>query len=61
MRRTGSADRASLAAGIALIAFGAILLLDRTGSLQLTFAAAAPLAFAVIGIILLASGLGRRE
>ena len=51
----------SLVAGLALVAFGIVLLLDRTGALRLTFGSMAPLAFAVVGAILLASGLSRRE
>jgi hypothetical protein len=42
------------------MAFGALLLLDRTGILRLTFGAMAPIAFAALGAILLASGLSRR-
>ena len=37
------------------------LLLDRTDALRLTFGTMAPMAFAVVGAILLASGLSRRE
>jgi Domain of unknown function (DUF5668) len=49
----------SLAAGLVLVALGTALLLDRTGTLDLTFASMAPIAFAAIGVILLASGLSR--
>jgi hypothetical protein len=38
-----------------------VLLLDRIGTLDLGFAALAPIACAVIGGILLATGLSRRE
>jgi hypothetical protein len=53
----------SLTAGLALVVLGAVLLLDRTGTVDLTFGSMAPIAFAAIGAILLASGLsrGRRE
>jgi hypothetical protein len=49
----------SLTAGIALVALGAVLLLDRAGVLSLSFGAMAPIAFAAVGAILLASGLAR--
>jgi hypothetical protein len=54
-------DVPSLVAGLAITAFGIVLLLDQLGSLDLGFAVFAPLACAVIGGILLASGLSRRE
>jgi Domain of unknown function (DUF5668) len=60
-RRVGQIDRSSLVAGLVLVAFGVILLLDRSGALRLTFATMAPMAFAVVGAILLATGLSRRE
>ena len=60
MRRGRDIDAPSLVAGLALVAFGVVLLLDRTGTLRLSFAATAPIAFAVVGAILLASGLSRR-
>ena len=59
MRRRGDIDAPSLVAGLALVAFGIVLLLDQTGTLRLSFAATAPIAFAVVGAILLASGLSR--
>ena len=57
----GEIDRASLVAGLVIAAFGIVLLLDRTDTLQLTFGTMAPMAFAVVGAILLATGLSRRE
>jgi hypothetical protein len=53
----------SLTAGLVLVVLGTILLLDRSGTLHMTFGAMAPIAFAAVGAILLASGLarGRRE
>ena len=53
----------SLTAGLVLVVLGTVLLLDRSGTLHLTFGSMAPLAFAAVGAILLASGLsrGRRE
>lgn len=61
MRRGRDVDRLSLVAGLVLVAFGVVLLLDRSGTLRLTFGAMAPMAFAVVGAILLVSGLTRRE
>jgi hypothetical protein len=53
----------SLTAGIALVVLGTVLLLDRLGTLDLTFGSVAPIAFGALGAVLLASGLsrGRRE
>ena len=53
-------DPLSLVAGLALVAFGIVLLLDGTGALELHFDTMAPMAFAVVGAILLTSGLSRR-
>ena len=61
MRRSRDLDHSSLVAGLALVAFGVVLLLDRSGALRLTFATMAPMAFAVVGVILLGTGLSRRE
>jgi hypothetical protein len=55
------ADTLSLVAGVAIVVFGAVLLLDRADVLNLRFAAFAPLACALVGAILLASGLARRN
>jgi hypothetical protein len=49
----------SLTAGLVLVVLGTLLLLDQTGTLDLTFSSMAPIAFAAIGAILLASGLSR--
>jgi hypothetical protein len=49
----------SLTAGIVLVVLGTVLLLDSTGTLKLSFGAMAPIAFAAVGAILLASGLSR--
>jgi len=54
-------DRTSLVAGIGVIVFGIVLLLDATGSIDLHFAALAPLACALAGSVLLTSGLTRRD
>jgi len=50
-----------LTAGLVLVVFGAVLLLDSTGTLELRFGVMAPIAFAAVGAILLASGLSRGE
>jgi hypothetical protein len=57
----GGPDIPGLVAGLALLAFGGLLLLDAVDAIDLTFAALAPLACAVTGAILLANGLGRRR
>jgi hypothetical protein len=54
-------DLPSLVAGLGLLVFGAVLLADRLGALDLRFAALAPLACALVGAVLLASGLDRRD
>jgi hypothetical protein len=59
MRR--APDVVSLVAGAGAIVFGAVLLADSAGGLHLTFAWLAPLVCAVLGAILLASGLSRRD
>ena len=53
-------DVPSLVAGLAVIALGGALLLDQLDVWGLRFAALAPLACAVVGVVLLAAGLGRR-
>ena len=59
MRRTGDVDRLSLTAGLVLVVFGTVLLLDAAGVLMLSFGAMAPIAFGAVGAVLLASGLSR--
>lgn len=54
-----SGDLTSVVAGIALIAFGGVLLADALGAISLSFEALAPIVCAVLGAILLAAGLGR--
>jgi hypothetical protein len=63
VRRRASPDPVSLTAGLVLVVLGTVLLLDRVGTLDLTFGSMAPIAFGAVGAILLASGLsrGRRE
>ena len=53
-------DVPALVAGVALLGFGGVLLLDAVGSLDLTFASVAPVACAAMGATLLALGLSRR-
>ena len=57
MRRTP--DLPSLVAGLALVAFGGVLMADATGALELRFEWLAPVVFGALGAILLALGLGR--
>ena len=60
VRRSTGPDIASLVAGLVLVCFGVVLLLDQLDVFNLRFAAVGPLVCAALGIILLASGLGRR-
>ena len=53
-RRT---DRVSIVAGLAVGGLGAVLLLDRTGLIDLKFGYALPAILACVGAILLAAGL----
>jgi hypothetical protein len=48
-------------AGLGVCALGAVLLLDQLGALHLGFAALAPILCAVVGAILLANGVSRRD
>jgi hypothetical protein len=54
-------DLPSLVAGLVIALFGVVLLLDRLDVLDLRFGALGPLACAVVGTILLASGIARRD
>jgi hypothetical protein len=53
-------DVPSLVGGVAVIGFGLVLLLDATGTFDLSFAVLGPLVCGAAGGILLASGLSRR-
>jgi hypothetical protein len=53
-------DTASIVGGIVVATFGVILLLDATGALRLRFSAFGPIAAAMVGATLLATGLTRR-
>jgi hypothetical protein len=59
--RSRRLDLASLVAGIGLVVFGAVLLADAVDAIDLSFAALAPLACFLIGDVLLATGLTRRD
>ena len=52
-------DVASLVAGLAIAGFGTLVLLDRTDVLDLHFGYLWPAVTALLGLILLASGLSR--
>ena len=52
-------DIRALVAGLAVLALGAVLLLDALEAIDLTFAVFAPVACAAVGAILVANGLSR--
>ena len=52
-------DRVSLVAGLAICGLGFLLLLDRSGVIELRFAYGLPAVLACVGAILLAAGLER--
>jgi hypothetical protein len=54
-------DLTSLVAGLGLVVFGAVLLADALSAIHLSFAAYAPLACFLVGDVLLAAGLTRRD
>lgn len=54
-------DLPSFVAGIGLVVFGLVLLADALDVIDLTFAAYAPLACFLMGDVLLAAGLTRRD
>jgi hypothetical protein len=54
-------DVVSLGSGLGLIAVGGLLLLDQSGSIELTIGLAAALMAGLIGMILLLSGLNDDE
>lgn len=58
---TGRPDAATLVSGLAIAVFGTVLLLDHVGDVHLDFGSLAPLVLAVVGVILLAGGLSRRD
>jgi hypothetical protein len=54
-------DLSTLISGLSVMALGAALLLDRADQIQLDFGSLAPLVLTVVGLILLVSGLARRD
>jgi hypothetical protein len=54
-------DPVALVAGLVIAAYGGLLLLDAQDVLDLRFGAVVPITFAVLGAILLTSGLSRRD
>jgi hypothetical protein len=52
------ADRTLIAAGVAAVALGTLLLLDRTGTLDVRFDYLLPAVLAAVGTVLLVAGLG---
>jgi hypothetical protein len=54
-------DLPSLVAGVGMLVFGAVLLADAVNAIDLSLAALAPLACFLVGDILLAAGLTRRD
>jgi hypothetical protein len=59
--RAARPDIPALVAGLALLAFGGVLLLDALDAIDLDLGVFGPLACAVTGAILLANGLSRTE
>jgi hypothetical protein len=57
----GRPDATALLGGALIALFGVVLLLDASGTLDLSFAAFGPMACALVGAILLVSGLTRRD
>ena len=59
--RVRRVDPVSLVAGAGLALLGGLLLADQLDAVDLGFGALGPLCLAVVGAILLASGLSRRD
>jgi uncharacterized membrane protein YgdD (TMEM256/DUF423 family) len=59
--RVKHVDLTALIAGVGLLVFGGVLLADALSAIHLTFAAYAPLACFLVGDVLLAAGLTRRD
>jgi hypothetical protein len=55
--KRGRADRTLIVAGLATIVLGALLLLDRTGVVDVRFDYMLPAVLAAVGAVLLAAGL----
>ncbi len=54
-------DLAAFVAGIGLVVFGGVLMADALDAIHLRFGAFAPLALFLVGDVLLAAGLSRRD
>jgi hypothetical protein len=54
-------DLPPLVAGLGLLVFGGVLLADALDAIHLSFGALVPLALFVVGDVLLAQGLSRRD
>ena len=54
-------DLPSFIAGFGLIVFGAVLLADAVDAIDLSFGALVPLGLFLVGDVLLAQGLSRRD
>jgi hypothetical protein len=52
-------DLPTLVAGVGLVALGALVALDRIGELDLRFGVYAPVVCAILGLVLLVTGLTR--
>ena len=55
--KRGRADRTLIVAGLATVALGGLLLLDRTGVIDVRFDYMLPAVLAAVGAVLLAAGL----
>lgn len=55
--KRGRADRTLIVAGLATVALGTLLLLDRTGVVDVRFDYMLPAVLAAVGAVLLAAGL----
>jgi hypothetical protein len=54
-------DLPAFVAGFGLVVFGAVLLADALDAIDLSFGAFVPLALFLVGDVLLATGLSRRD
>jgi hypothetical protein len=54
-------DVPTLVAGLSLLVLGGLLALHSQGAIELTLGVLAPIACAVVGAVLLSSGLSRRD
>ena len=57
--RRGNADRTLIVAGLAAVALGTLLLLDRLQVIDLRFDYMVPAVLAAVGAVLVAAGLSR--